>query len=132
MRKKHFLILVLFLVFFAPCLQAQHNVVIPDSVASWFLERNTQLTLLEKDVVILREEIENLKYQVSIDTEIKQTYVNDSKDYIGKLQVKEEQLKDKEKQIRDLTREIRTQKLLKWLGWSVAVLLVIANFLLHG
>jgi len=128
--RKYFLILAL--LFFAPCLQAQHRVVIPDSVASWYLERNQKLIVLEKDVLILREDISNLKYQVSLNTGIKETYIKDSIDYKGKLQVKEEELTHKEKEIKQLTKEIRTQKLLKWIGWSVAALLVIANFLLHG
>lgn len=125
---RYFLILVC-LLFFAPRSQAQ--TVIDNKVAEFFLEKNEELKVLKKDVVVLEGEVNNLTNQLNIALKEGAIRAQDVLIYKDKITEKDLQLMLKNGEVKRMEREIRRQKFQKILAYGVAGFVVLLT-LIYG
>lgn len=102
-----------------------HTVVIPDSVAVYFLEQNQRAKILTSEIVVLKQEINVLKEQLTTKDSIKSTLVLDSTDYKGLLQVKTDRLKFLQDQLDLANKQIKRLKFKLVLTYVGAVVVFI-------
>jgi hypothetical protein len=128
--KRSLLALVLAFLFFAPAASSQ--VMIPDSVAVYYLEQNERVKILTKAVAELRAEIHLLEMKVQTGKEIQGTFQTDRLTYEEKLQVKLEELTHKEELLKEAKKEIRKLKRQLVFTYIGAGLLLLLTLLFHG
>ncbi len=120
---KKYILLVMLGLFFATSAPAQ--VVVPDSVAAWYLEKNQERLLLKKDIVILRDEILTLNARAKNEASVITTFQEDITQYRNKVQLKQEELDHKQGELNKLEHEMRKYIFQKWLAYGIALLVII-------
>lgn len=128
--KKHFLIAAVFLLLFAPLAAPAQEVPLPAPVVAFLLEQNEKVKLLSKQIVDLKADIEILKSTTQVKAETARIFASDSLQYLGIIQVKNEEIAFKEKQLAQSSREIVKQKFLKVTAWVVTGVIIIGEAVL--
>lgn len=126
MKGRYFLIVLL--LFFAQVGYAQ--VSIPDSVATWYLEKNQERIVLEKSVNSLEHEVYLLQAAVEKGKQIENRYQQDSVTNKQQLKLKREELDHEKANLRQCEKEMRKYIWRQRLAYGVAIIVIIFSLVI--